>query len=231
VTTVAAIFDLDGTLVDSHDAHVDAWQTMGRTHGVAISYEHFARHFGRRNDHMLREAWEIAGRSPPSDAEVERLGRAKEAIYRDLVRGAFPVMDGGPELLAALARSGWRLAIGSSAERENVELALDGLGARGQFHAIVTGDDVRRGKPDPECFLLAAERLAVPPGRCVVLEDAPAGIAAAKAAGMRCVAITSKGHRPEVQGDADLIVRSLRELTPARLAQLVDGLGVSVRVS
>jgi HAD superfamily hydrolase (TIGR01509 family) len=217
-----ALFDLDGTLVDSFDAHLAAWQRMSAAHGVPITLAHFERHFGRRNDAMLREIWAEAGRGPLDDDAVDRLGHEKEAIYRALVEADFPLMDGGRELLVALAADDWLLAVGSSAPIENVDLAVDGLRARPLFQAIVTGDDVTRGKPHPECFLLAAERLGLPPDRCVVVEDAPAGIAAAKAAGMLCVAITSKGHRIETQRDADLVVASLRELDPALLARAID---------
>ncbi len=217
-----AIFDLDGTLVDSFDAHLVAWQRMSERHGVPITLAHFERHFGRRNDAMLREIWSEAGEGPLSDADVDRLGREKESIYRALVTDSFPVMDGGPDLLRSLHTDRWRLAVGSSAPIENVDLAVDGMGSRSLFHAIVTGDDVTRGKPHPECFLTAASRLELPPSRCIVLEDAPAGIAAAKAAGMCCVAITSKGHHPESQRDADLIIRSLRELSPRRLFELLE---------
>lgn len=223
----AAIFDLDGTLVDSYDAHLVAWQRMSESHGVHITREHFHRHFGRRNDAMLREIWAEAERGPLSDEDVARLGNEKEAQYRALVQSAFPVMDGAVELVGTLADAGWLLAVGSSAPIENVELALRGLRAGERFSAIVTGDDVTRGKPDPQCFLIAAQRLGVPPRDCVVIEDAPAGIAAALAANMRCVAITSKGHRAESQRDAHRVVSSLRELTPHGLAEVLDYAGES----
>ena len=217
----AAIFDLDGTLVDSFDAHSIAWSRMGERHGVPITAEQFERHFGRRNEQMLREIWLEAGRGELTDADIARLDHEKEAIYRELVAGTFPVMDGGPELLRSLRDAGWKLAVGSSAPPENVAVAIDGIGAHDLFHATVSGRDVRLGKPEPECFLLAAERLGIPPSRCVVIEDAPAGITAALRAGMRCVAITSKGHHPERQRDAHVLVRSLRELSPASLAALL----------
>ncbi|MBL9149782.1 MAG: HAD family phosphatase [Phycisphaerae bacterium] len=210
----AAIFDLDGTLVDSYDAHLVAWQRMSERYGVPITREHFQRHFGRRNDAMLREIWQEAGRGPLSDEDVARLGAEKESRYRELVHSAFPVMDGARDLLDSLKSDGWRLAVGSSAPIENVDLAIDGMDARSHFSAVVTGDDVTRGKPDPQCFLLAAERLGVSPDRCIVVEDAPAGIAAALAARMRCVAITSKGHDPRTQRDAHHVVTSLRDVTP-----------------
>jgi beta-phosphoglucomutase len=221
-TRYGAIFDLDGTLVDSFDAHLIAWQSMSSRHGVPITLAHFERHFGRRNEDMLREIWSEAGHARLTDVQVDQLGREKESLFRALVSKQFPAMDGGPELLRSLAHDGWQLAVGSSAPIENVDLALDGMCVRELFHSIVSGDDVKEGKPNPECFLLAAQRLNLPPDRCVVIEDAPAGITAARAAGMLCVAITSKGHRRETQRDADLVVRSLRELTPNVMSGLLS---------
>ncbi|MFO0827429.1 MAG: HAD family phosphatase [Phycisphaerales bacterium] len=219
--TFGAIFDLDGTLIDTYDAHVAAWQRMGERHGVPVTLEQFARHFGRRNHQMIEEIWLEAGRPPLDAREIDRLGEEKESIYRALVHAHLPLMEGGPELIAALDESGWSIAIGSSAPIGNVDLAIERLGTRTRLDAVVTGNDVTRGKPDPECFLTAATRMGVAPNRCVVIEDAPAGIAAALAAGMRCVAITSKGHDPRSQTAAHLVVRSLTELTPERLATLV----------
>src|SRR6185295_19000823 len=96
------------------------------------------------------------------------------------------------------------------------------LGRRDAFAVIVTGRDVSRGKPDPAIYATCSERLGIPPGRCVVVEDAPVGVTAARAAGMRCVALTGTVDGTAL-GDADVVVASLRVLSPARLRQLVDG--------
>lgn len=221
----AAIFDLDGTLVDSYDAHFVAWRAVSASHGVEISEADYYRHFGRRNEDLLRECWTRAARGTLDDAQVHALDHEKEAAYRAQVATRFPVMAGATDLVRALREAGWLLAVGSSGPPANVQLALEGLGLTDCFHAIVTGKDVRRSKPDPECFLLAAERLGVVPSQCVVLEDAPAGIAAAKAAGMACAAITSKGHSAELQSQADLIVDDLAQWTPSVLAALVLAVG------
>ncbi|MSR42014.1 MAG: HAD family phosphatase [Phycisphaerales bacterium] len=217
----AAIFDLDGTLVDSYDAHYLAWREVSASHAVEISVDDYYRHFGRRNEDLLRECWLRAGKGSLSDAQVHALDHEKEAAYRAQVATQFPVMTGASELVRSLRDAGWRLAVGSSGPPLNVQLALDGLGLADCFEVLVTGSDVKRSKPDPECFLLAAERLGVAPKHCVVLEDAPAGIAAAKSAGMACAAITSKGHSPERQAHADLVVDRLDAWTPAVLAELI----------
>lgn len=209
----AAIFDLDGTLVDSYDAHYEAWCLVSRTHGVEITTDDYYRHFGRRNEDLLRECWVRAGRAAPTSAEIEALDHEKEAAYRAIVGPRLPVMDGAQALVAAMRAAGYRTAVGSSGPPLNVELAIEGLALAEGFDAVVTGRDVVRSKPDPECFLLAASRMGVEPSRCVVFEDAPAGIAAARAAGMRCVAITSKGHTPERQHDADLVFADVRSVS------------------
>ena len=114
------------------------------------------------------------------------------------------------------------IAVGSSAPEENVQLVLDRLGVRDHVHVVVTGEDVQRGKPDPQVFLLAGERLGVRPDRCVVIEDAVPGIEAARSAGMKAVALVSTGRDAATLQAAgpDRVVHALRELTPAALRRL-----------
>jgi beta-phosphoglucomutase len=192
----AAIFDLDGTLVDSYDAHYEAWRAISATHGVAVTVDDYYSHFGRRNEDLLRECWLRAGKGELTHDEIAALDHEKEAAYRAIVASRFPIMDGARELVASLRADG--------------------------FRTVVTGRDVKRSKPDPECFLLAAERLSIPPSRCVVFEDAPAGITAAKAAGMRCIAITSKGHTVERQREADLVFPDVKTVTVAAVRALLQ---------
>jgi beta-phosphoglucomutase len=216
----AAIFDLDGTLVDSYDAHFEAWRLISARHGVAVTVDDYYSHFGRRNEDLLRSCWLRAGRGELTHDQIVALDDEKEAEYRAIVAARFPIMEGARELVASLRADGFRTAVGSSGPPLNVQRAIQGLELVAAFDAVVTGRDVKRSKPDPECFLLAAERLSIPPSRCVVFEDAPAGITAAKAAGMRCIAITSKGHTPERQSEADLIVPSVRDVTVAAVRAL-----------
>jgi beta-phosphoglucomutase len=217
----AAIFDLDGTLIDSYDAHYEAWRSISATHGVAVTVDDYYSHFGRRNEDLLRECWLRAGKGELTHGQIVALDHEKEAAYRSIVAGRLPVMDGARELVASLRADGFRTAVGSSGPPANVALAIEGLALENAFDAVVTGRDVKRSKPDPECFLLAAERLAVPPERCVVFEDAPAGIAAAKAAGMRCIAITSKGHTIERQCEADIVFPSVKTVTVTAVRALL----------
>ncbi len=219
----AAIFDLDGTLVDSYDAHFDAWRQVAGEIGHDLTVEQFARQFGRTNDPILREIFEWVGRETPDAAGLRSLADRKEALFRAAIEQAFPSMAGGRALLRALREGGWRLAVGSSAPPDNVALAVAGLEAGSLFEALVHGDDVKHGKPDPEVFLLAAKRLGVEPSRCVVVEDAPPGLEAAQRAGMASIGLASKGRTRAELAAADLVVDSLEELDPRTFLRLVEG--------
>lgn len=213
------IFDMDGVLVDSFQAHFDSWQALAREVGVEYSMEAFVRTFGRTGREIIQDEWKCA--DWPLDC-IDDLVHRKELLYRELVEREFPAMDGAAELIAALAAGGCSVAIGSSGPPDNVKLAIDRLGVREHLQTWVTGSDVARGKPDPEVFLKAAERMSLPPGRCIVIEDSPPGIEAARRAGMACVGLLSTGHVPADAAAATIAVHSLRELTPESLKRLLS---------
>ena len=201
----AVLWDLDGVLVDTAPFHFQAWRELFEGADRSFSEADFWRTFGLRNDAILRD---VLGNLPPR--EVERLARRKEELYRDKIAGKVRPIPGAADLLRRLRRRHRRAAIVSSTPGENVRLVLHGLGFEGFFEAIVAGEDVRRGKPDPEGFLLAAERLGMEPRECVVIEDAPDGVEAAKRAGMTCVGL-ARGRPPDVLARADLVVASLKD--------------------
>jgi beta-phosphoglucomutase len=215
---MAVIFDVDGVLVDSYDAHLLSWQMLAAETGTILDERDFAATFGQTSRDIIARFWSIH-----DPEQIQRLDDRKESLYRDIVSRDFPAMDGAVELIDALTAAGFRLAMGSSGPPENIELALDGLNRRAAFAAVVSGRDVRRGKPDPEVFLVAAKRLGIEPVRCVVIEDAPQGIQAARAACMGSVALLSRGRRRDdfTRLAPDLIVDSLRELSPQRLTELI----------
>jgi len=219
-TLQAVIFDVDGVLVDSYQAHFDSWQLACRQHGLEMTQDQFVTTFGRTSREIIVELWGERFSTPEA---VAGLDDSKEAYFRDLLREGFPAMDGAAELIQALHQAGFRLAVGSSGPPDNVNLVLEQLRARACFDGVVTGADVKRGKPDPQVFSLAAERIRVAPPQCVVIEDAPVGVAAAHAAGMKCIAISSTGRVRESLAAAETIVNSLRELNPARIARLIAG--------
>jgi beta-phosphoglucomutase len=215
--TFATIFDMDGVLIDSYQAHFQSWVTMAAHHGLSISEQQFRASFGKTSRESMAIYW---GPGRFSDEEVRTMDLEKEAEFRRIIAADFPAMPGAVELITALRQAGFGVAIGSSAPRENVTEAVERLGIGDQLNAVVTGCDVRHGKPDPEVFLLAAQRLGLPPGRCVVIEDAPVGIAAAAAAGMACVGLASTGRTREVLSAAQLVVDSLSALSPEVLRRL-----------
>lgn len=202
--TRAVLWDLDGTLVDSEEYHWQSWRDTLAGDGVALTREQFLASFGQRNDRILR-TW--LGADAP-DERIVRIGEAKEAEYRRLaqVNGLVP-LPGAAEWLARLHQAGWRQAVASSAPRANVEVVLRVLRLTPYFDAIVSAEDVTTGKPDPQVFLTAAARLQVLPSRSIVVEDAAAGIEAARRAGMRSVGVSRRDVLP-----ADLFVVSLDQL-------------------
>jgi HAD superfamily hydrolase (TIGR01509 family) len=203
-TTGGVLWDLDGTLVDSADLHWRSWRETLAREDIAITYEQFLDSFGQKNDGILRR-W-LGSDAPPD--RLARIDREKEGAYRRLVEvvGLTP-LPGAAEWIRRLHAAGWRQAIASSAPRENVTVMLRALGVDRELDAIAAAEDVTAGKPDPQVFLAAAERLGLPPDRCIVVEDAAAGVEAARRAGMRSIGVSRERPLP-----ADLVVASLAEL-------------------
>ncbi|MBL9120334.1 MAG: HAD family phosphatase [Phycisphaerae bacterium] len=191
------IFDMDGVLVLSEEAHWLAWRDAAARRGVQLAYETFLSCFGRVNSDCVR----IMIGPEVTAEESERIAVEKEAAMRAIIRDRVPIAPQTGELLDALRSDGALLAVGSSAPPENVDLVLDGGRIRDHFAAVVDGTQVRRGKPAPDVFLLAGERLGVPASLCAVIEDAPAGIIAARAAGMTAIGLATT-HTPRQLLDA-----------------------------
>ncbi len=217
---IAVIFDMDGVLIDSFEAHFESWQVVARQGHAEMTRQQFADTFGRTSREIIASLWPQQAQDP---LVVRQLDDRKEEAFREIIARQFPAMPGVGKLLASLSAASIRMAIGSSAPPANVALAVEKLGAAGLFGAAINGSDVTRGKPDPQVFLLAAERLQVPPQRCVVVEDAPLGLAGARAAGMHCVGMASTGRTRRQLAEADLVVDSLAELGPEVFRRLVDG--------
>ena len=204
-TDVAVLFDLDGVLVDSRIHHLRAWQQFAKQRQLAVPANYFEQTFGLRNDAILGGL--IDGLT--SD-DIERLGGEKEQIFRQLARANLELLPGVPALLAFLDDHQIPKAVVTSTPRPNLDMILDSLAIARYFQTTVTAEDTSKGKPDPEGFLLAAHRPDVPSENAVVIEDAPAGIDAAKAAGMRAIAVTTTHPAPDLAA-ADLAVDSLAE--------------------
>jgi beta-phosphoglucomutase len=206
---------MDGTLIDSGEYHWLAWRETLAREGHVLTRDAFTASFGQRNDAILRQYFGIG----ISTFDVARIGDAKEEAYRQLIRArGIELLPGVRQWLHRLSDDEWRQAVASSAPPENIDLILNVLGVRGCFQAIVSAADVSQGKPAPEVFLVAAERLAVPPSRCVVVEDAPAGIEAGRRGGMKTIGLASM-DRPL---DADVVVTSLEALPPDAFDRLIE---------
>ncbi|MDH4065356.1 MAG: HAD family phosphatase [Acidobacteriota bacterium] len=184
----AAIFDLDGTIIDNMVLHAEAFALFAVRHGLpAPTRADRAKLDGRRNSEIFPV---LFGREMPRDEWLAH-EHEKEALYRELSRGRLTPVAGLTALLGRLAARRIAVALATSAPELNVAHTLGELGLTDTFPTIVRGDQVARGKPAPDVFLEASRRVNVPPGECVVFEDAPMGITAARAAGMRVVAMTT----------------------------------------
>jgi len=211
----AVIWDLDGVIADTGTYHCQAWQYVFRKRGVNFTEDDFKRHFGQRNDTIIRSAM---GENLAS-GEVDVIAAEKEANYRQRVAQTIKPLPGARELMELLRGNEVKMAIASSAPMENIQLIIRGLGIDKCFQAIVWGREVTEGKPSPQVFLLAASKLGVKPQHCIVIEDAVAGVAGAKRAGMKCLAVTNS-HPEASLKEADLIVESLAAVTVADLEEL-----------
>lgn len=217
---LAAIWDVDGTLVDTAELHFQAWQIVCREKGRDFTRADFAATFGQRNPDILRK---LFGEHLKA-AEIAALGQHKEVLYRTAAGNGVELLPGVGALVKDLHQAGFAQAIGSSAPHANLELILRLTGIASYFNAVVGSEDTQRGKPDPQVFLLAAERLGVPPARCVVFEDAVAGVQAARAGGMKCVAVRCVGHHSEAslrQAGADLVVETLEQVSASAIEHLL----------
>lgn len=216
----AAIWDVDGTLVDTAELHFQAWVALAAEIAKPFTRADFGATFGQRNPEIIRKLFGMNY----TDREVDELGTRKEDLYKAAARHGVDLLPGVRSLLDGLRAEGFRQAIGSSAPRGNLELILDLTDSRAFFDVVVSMEDVHRGKPDPEVFLAAASRLGVPPARCAVFEDAPAGVQAARAGGMKCVAVSFVGHHSDAvlrEAGADVVVRTLEQVDADAVRQLV----------
>ena len=208
----AVIFDMDGVLVDGEPLHFEAVNRLMAEEGKGITLEEYKPYMGTKS------GW---------TEMVSDFGLAKERSYYsgrylplvlDQYRTKSIPMPGAVAFVHALRRAGVPVAVASSSIRPWVEACLDKLGLADAFDLIVTGSEIENGKPDPEIYLLAAKGLAVRPERCLAIEDAPAGILSAKAAGMTCWAVRTEYTRGLALPNPD---REFESLTEVDLTELV----------
>lgn len=218
----AVIWDVDGTLVDTAEQHFRAWERMVQELGQPFSRAEFAATFGRRNPEIIHYLFG----SRFNDADIADIGFRKEEYYKHAAREhGVELLPGVRNILEALRDAGFKQAIGSSAPRGNVDLILQLTKTAPLFDAIVSMEDTQRGKPDPQVFLVASQRLGVEAGRCLVVEDAPAGVQAAKAGGMKCLAVRFIDHHSVdtlQKAGADRIVTNLEQINVAFIRELLQ---------
>lgn len=216
----AVIWDMDGVIADTAPHHLHAWRETFARRGIDFTEADFMRGFGIRNDAIIKN---VLGEQT-TEAEIETIAQEKEATFRGIIGHDIKPLPGVLELIRALYEKGIRMAIASSTVIENIRLIIGSLGITKYFQSVITGHDVTEGKPHPQVFLLAAQKLGAKPKNCFVIEDAVAGVKAAKSAGMYCVAITSSHPREKLK-EADLIVDTLEEVTIKNLEKLLKSSG------
>ena len=210
------IFDWDGVVIDSSAEHERSWEILAEEISQPLPEGHFKRGFGKKNEVIIPE---ILGWAKNPE-EIQKLAVRKETIYRELVRQrGVQILPGARELLTALRHEGIPRAIGSSTPHQNLEAIFAATGLREFFDAVTCGDDVIHGKPAPDIFLLAAEKLALAPADCLVIEDAHAGIEAARRAGIPVLAVATTNPLADL-AYADGALESLAEATPALLRKI-----------
>ena len=215
----AVIFDFDGVVIDSHEAHGRSWFALAEELGHELSHETFVSTFGQRNESILP----FLGWAKEGELErIQQLGDRKEDLYREILRAeGIEPLAGVVALLEDLKANGIPCAIGTSTPRANVECVLEITGIANYFTDIAASEDVSRGKPDPEVFLKAAAKLGINPAACVVIEDAQVGLRAARAAGMKALGVTTTHPADALAPEKpDRIVASLEEVSVAYLRQL-----------
>jgi len=211
----AAIFDWDGVILDSSKHHEESWERLAKEEGKILPEGHFLRGFGRRNVEIMRDLLQWSD----DLQEIQRLSLRKEELYREVVEDwGIQSLPGVRTWLERLEQAGIPCAIGSSTEQKNVQLGLRLLGLESFFQTAVTAEHVQRGKPAPDVFLQAAEKVGIDPRRCVVFEDAPSGVEAARAAGMKVVGVTTTHPGGHLEG-VDREVARLDELKTNELSE------------
>ena len=217
----AAIFDMDGTLVDNMKYHVAAWIELFRDEGLAVTVEdYYQSGVGGAAEDVVRQ---FLGNDLP-DAQVKTLVAQKEFLYRYLIRREIKPIRGLRRFLAEGRNAGIPMAVATAAGKKNTDFILSSLGVQAFFSVVVTAADVRRGKPEPDMFLEAAERLGVSPRECLVFEDSYAGLEAAKRAGMRAVAVATT-HALDELAQVPGVCSAVENYQANFLPQMIQELG------
>ena len=190
------IFDMDGVLINSNAAHLASWKKIAAQDGVSFSDEVFWKTFGMTSEYIVEKYW---GNTTLTTKQISAIVDRKETAFRESVKEFVQPIEGSVDFVRFLLKKGYKMAVGSSAPRVNVEY-------------VVAGDEVKQGKPAPDIFLTAAKKLNTTPENCVVIDDSRSGVNAGKNAGMTTIGFFSAGHSQDEYENADYVVRSFEEI-------------------
>lgn len=223
----AVIFDLNGVIVNDEPIHFRMFQQVLAEEGIPLSQEEYAERFLAMDDRGCFQAVLTDHGRPVTPAEVNRLIARKAQLYAETIQREFAVFPGAVEFVKATAQE-YPIALATGALRQEAEFLLQQAGLKQEFSVMVTAEDTTAGKPDPQVYRLALERLnaqqpayrpSIPPPACLVVEDSRHGVTGAHAAGMKCLAVTNS-YPAETLAEADLVVPSLEHLQIHRVASL-----------
>lgn len=203
----AVIFDMDGTVVDTTALEYEAWKRMLDEVNVVFPYEDYIQALGAKGSEIIKARYKA------DKSKIETMLHKKEVYFKELVsKKGLQLMPDIEKILEEVKGLNLKMALATGASHAKVDFVMQQFNIGHYFQVFVTADDVKKGKPDPEIFLKAAEKLGVPPQECVVMEDASNGVEAARNAGMACIAITSTRGKNQLQ-EADLTVDSYKQLS------------------
>lgn len=217
---IAIIFDMDGVIVDNHQYHLRSWLSFFEKYGISITEQEYKQQInGRVLDDILPK---MLGKSLSSEA-ISEYGEEKESLYRELYMKDIRPTPGLIEFLEELEQYRISKAVATSAPPANVKFTMEHTGLTSYFPVIVDDTMVTKGKPDPEVYLTAAQKLDVPPAQCVVFEDALLGIQAGRNAGMKVVGVATTHTRKELElADTDLVINNFEGLHLSKLMDLLN---------
>jgi len=203
-----AIFDMDGTIIDNQPYHRKAWLEFAKRHGFDWTEEEIReKTSGKKNALILPELLQ----KELSEEEINQFANEKEEIYRELYTGNITPITGFTEVFELLKNHNIKIAIATTAQKNNRDFILGGLGIEEKLDGVVGEEDFTKGKPDPELLLKAAEKIGIDPTNCIMFDDAPIGVEAAHNAGMKIICLTTT-HSDEEFQDGDIIIKNFTEL-------------------
>jgi beta-phosphoglucomutase len=219
---MALIFDMDGTMVDNMMTHHRGWQKTLAVYGLDLTLEEVMATCHGKNMEIIERLFP----GKYNAEERERISFEKESWYRSIFLPDLKLIAGLAELLETAQKNGILMGIGTAAPKENVDFALDNLGIRHYFQAVIDGDDVKKGKPDPEVFFKVADKLGVPYADCLVFEDSPTGAKTALNAGMKAIILTTT-HRAEEFAEIPSVLRCVADFTGVDVLNEVENLATN----